>query len=237
MMFYMSCLHTCLLMLFMHVLFRHIWSWIAIYIHIKRRIDIYTYLHIHISTYIQYIYIYIYVYIVFLRPLMLARVFPDLARVISESSQVDVDSFFPRSYDLTSPAQESPEGDFNGEGTEGCGGEQQPQPQQPKCPCSSFNGNQKKGGWSLSPWGIIVWDFMGQYFIQENCSVDGLFEFRTLYDDWESRANKAKHPHMLYTFFANKNQLISYARARDSIFWQTGSFESIWFGMPIWGSC
>ena len=108
------------------------------YIH-THKVHIYTYLHIHISTYIQYMYIHI-LYIVFLRLLLLARVFAHLARVISESStsQVDVDSFFPRSYDLTSPAQESPEGDFNGEGTEGCGGEQQPQPQQPKCPCFSF---------------------------------------------------------------------------------------------------
>lgn len=69
------------------------------------------------------------------------------------------------------------------------------------------------------------WDFMGQYFIQENCSVDGLFEFRTLYDDWESRANKAKHPHMLYTFLANKSQL----RQGQGLNFlkKTGSFESI----------
>ena len=167
----MSFLHTwtdllILLMLFMHALFQHIWSWIAIYIHIKYiKIHIYTYLHIHFSTYIQYMYIHI-LYIVFLRLLMLARVFAHLARVVSKkssTSQVDVDSFFPRSYDLTSPAQEIPEGDFNGEGAEGCGGEQEPQPQQPKCPCFSFNGNQK-GGMEFESMGNHSFGFYGSIF-------------------------------------------------------------------------
>ena len=95
-------------------------------------------------------------------------------------------------------------------------GEQQPQPQHSKCPCSSLNGNQKKGGMEFESMGNhsfgILWVNISY---RKTASVDGLFEFRTLYDDWESRADKAKHPHMLYTFFANKNQLISYARARD----------------------
>lgn len=96
---------------------------------------------------------------------MLARVFPDLARVISESSQVDVDSFFPRSYDLTSPAQESPEGDFNGEGAEGCGGKNNNHNHNNQNVfVFLFNRNQKKGGWSLSPWGIIVLGFYGSIF-------------------------------------------------------------------------
>lgn len=92
--------------------------------------------HIHIFAYSHfYIHTVIYIYIVFLPLLLLARVFAHPARVVSKkssTSQVDVDSFFPRSYDLTSPAQESLPGVQRGR----MWGE--PQPQQPKCPCFSF---------------------------------------------------------------------------------------------------
>lgn len=74
------------------------------------------------------------------------------------------------------------------------GEEQQPQPQQPKCPCFSFYRQPKKGGMEFESMGNhsfgILWVNLSY---RKTAAWMDFLNLEPFYDDWESRANKAKH--------------------------------------------